>query len=101
MRRLLHDFYNPVSIEILKNTASAMGPDSRLIVSDMLVPERVEVGGAIDLYWLDFSLLCISGKERTMAEFRRIFDEAGLELVKVYESAVGRTIMLETRLKRD
>jgi len=36
-----------------------------------------------------------------MAEFKRIFDEAGLELVKVYESAVGRTIMLETRLKRD
>ncbi|PKS05509.1 hypothetical protein jhhlp_008887, partial [Lomentospora prolificans] len=101
MRRLLHDFYNPVCVDILKNTASAMGPDSRLIVSDMLVPERVEVGGAMDLYWLDFSLLTISGKERTMNEFKDIFAQAGLELVKVYESAVGRTIMLETRLKRD
>jgi hypothetical protein len=100
MRRLLHDFYDPVSLEILKNTVSAMGPDSRLIVSDMIVPDRVDVGGDMVLYWLDFSLLTISGKERTMGDFNRMFEEAGLELVKVYKSDFGATAMLETRLKR-
>lgn len=100
MRRLLHDFYDPVSIEILKSTVSAMGPDSRLIISDMLVPERVDVGGDKVLYWLDFSLLTISGKERTMADFKRMFDEVGLELVQVYKAGIGHTAMLETRLKR-
>lgn len=100
MRRLLHDFYNPVSVEILKSTVSAMGPDSRLIVSDMLVPERVEVGGDNVLYWLDFSLLTISGKERTLTEFKTMFDEVGLELVQVYKAGHGQTAMLETRLKR-
>jgi hypothetical protein len=99
-RRLLHDFYNPVCVEILKNTVSAMGPDSRLIVCDMLVPSRVTVGVPMQLYWLDFALMLISGKEKTIEEFLRIFDAAGLELVKVYPSGVGETVMLETRLKK-
>jgi len=100
MRRLLHDFYNPVCVEILKNTALAMGPDSRLIVCDMLVPEMVEVNGPRELYWLDLNLMTMSGKEKTLKEFNEIFDAAGLELVKVYPSGIGRTVQLETRLKR-
>lgn len=76
-----------------------MGPDSRLIICDMLVPERIEVGGPMELYWLDFSLLTISGKEKTLQEFTDMFDEVGLELVKVYPSVIGKTAMLETRLK--
>jgi len=100
LRRLLHDFYTPVCIDILNNIVPAMGPDSRLIICDMLVPERVEVGGPMELYWLDFSLLTISGREKTFTEFKQIFEEVGLELVEVYPSSVGKTAMLETRLKR-
>lgn len=100
MRRLLHDFYDPVVIKILKNTVSAMAPDSRLIVCDMLVPDRVKAGGPMTLYWLDFSLLAIGGKERSLGEFENIFSEVGLELVKVYESQGSNIAMLETRLMR-
>jgi hypothetical protein len=78
----------------------AMGPDSRLIICDMLVPERVEVGGPMELYWLDFSLMTISGREKTLKEFICMFDEVGLELVKVYPSGIGKTAMMETRLKK-
>lgn len=78
----------------------AMGPESRLIICDMIVPEMVEVGGPLQLYWLDFSLLLLCGKEKTMTEFTELFDEVGLELVKVWPSGVGTTAMLETRLKR-
>ena len=100
MRRILHDFYNEPCVEILRNTAKAMGPDSRLIVCDMLVPEMVEVNGPKELYWLDFNLMLIGGKEKTLKEFEEIFDAAGLELVKVYPSGIGATVQLETRLKR-
>ncbi|CZR67431.1 related to O-methyltransferase B [Phialocephala subalpina] len=100
MRRLLHDFYIPVCLDILKNVVPAMGPDSRLIICDMLIPERVEIGGPMELYWLDFSLMMISGREKTLKEFNDMFEEVGLELVKVYPSAVGKTAMLETRLKK-
>ena len=77
-----------------------MGPDSRLIVCDMLVPSRVKVGVPMQLYWLDLSLMLISGKEKTIEEFHEIFEAVGLELVKIYPSNVGETVMLETRLKR-
>ncbi|KAM7191859.1 Sterigmatocystin 8-O-methyltransferase [Naviculisporaceae sp. PSN 640] len=101
MRRLLHDFYGPECITILKNTASAMGPDSRLIVSDMLVPDKVDVeNGPKELYWLDYGMMLIGGKEKTLKEFEEIFDAAGLELVKIWPSALGATVQLETRLKR-
>lgn len=100
MRRLLHDFYNPVVIEIIKSTVSAMGPDSRLVICDMIVPDRVDVGGDQVLYWLDLSLLTIGGKERTLPEFKGLFDQVGLELVQVYPAQLGATAMLETRLKR-
>ena len=100
MRRLLHDFYNPVCATILRNTALAMGPTSRLLVVDMLVPDFVEVGGPLDLYWLDFALMTMTGKEKKMGEFRAIFEEAGLEIVEVHPSKIGRTVTIETRLKR-
>ncbi|KAK4251751.1 hypothetical protein C7999DRAFT_27829 [Corynascus novoguineensis] len=100
MRRLLHDFYPSVCIEILRNTVSAMGPDSRLIVCDMLVPEKVEPGRLKELYWLDLNLMSISGKEKTLEEFHEMFDAVGLELVKVWPSQIGATVQLETRLKR-
>ncbi|KAM3472647.1 hypothetical protein MY8738_008761 [Beauveria namnaoensis] len=100
MRRLLHDFHDSEAIEILRNTASAMAPDSRLLICDMLVPDNVEVYGPMTLYWLDFSLLAIGGKERSLLEFERICAQAGLEIVKVYPSRGDNTIMLETRLQR-
>ena len=98
MRRLLHDFYDPDVIQILKNTALAMGPDSRLIVCDMLVPDQVQIGGPMTLYWLDFSLLAIGGKERSLDEFKYVFSAAGLQLVDVYNSEGSNVVMLEARL---
>lgn len=100
MRRILHDFYLPVCAEILKNTVSAMGPESRLIICDMLIPRKVEVGSEMTPYWMDFALMVISGREKTLKEFSELFDEVGLELVQVYPSNIGKTVMLETRLKR-
>lgn len=100
MRRFLHDFYADVCIQFVKNTAEAMGPDSRLIITDMLIPDKVEVNGPKELYWLDFNLMSMSGKEKTLKEFNEIFDAAGLELVKVYPSGIGATVQLEARLKR-
>lgn len=99
MRRFLHDFYNPACIEFVKNTASAMGPDSRLIICDMLVPDKVEAFKNPELYWVDLALMCMTGKEKKLGEFNEILEAAGLELVKIHESGFDRTAMLETRLK--
>ncbi|KFA71600.1 hypothetical protein S40288_03665 [Stachybotrys chartarum IBT 40288] len=100
MRRFLHDFYDPVCEVFLRNTVSAMGPDSRLIVCDMIIPEKVQDKGEQTAYWLDFCLMCMSGKERKLGEFEALFDRVGLELVAVHKAEMGHVAMLETRLKR-
>lgn len=55
MRRILHDFYVPVCKELVKNIASAMGPSSRFIIADMIMPEKVEIGTEATPYWMDFN----------------------------------------------
>ena len=100
LRRLLHDFYNPVCIDILRHIVPAMGPDSRLLICDMLVPSLVEPGDDAVTYWLDLALLAIGGKEKTLSEFHDIFDEVGLELVAVHKASFGHTATLEVVLKR-
>jgi hypothetical protein len=85
---------------MLKNTAQAMGPESRLVICDILVPDRVTVNELQELYWLDLSLMGLGGEEKKLQQFEEIFDAAGLELVKVWPSDIGATVQLETRLNR-
>lgn len=99
LRRILHDFYEPVCIDILKNIAGAMGPSSRLIVADIILPEKTEVGGDLTTYWLDFSMMMLNGKEKTKKEFSEILDAAGLEIVKVWMYSFGTQAQIECRLK--
>ena len=54
MRHILHDFYVPVCKELVKNVASAMGPSSRFIIADMIIPEKVVLGTEATPYWMDF-----------------------------------------------
>lgn len=66
----------------------------------MLIPDMVEVHENKDLYWLDFALMCMTGQEKKRVIFDEIFDYAGLELVHIYPSTYGKTVMLEAMLKK-
>lgn len=59
LRRILHDFYSPVCIDILKNVAGAMGPSSRLIIADMVMPEKAEIGMEVTPFWMDFNRMLL------------------------------------------
>lgn len=100
IRRIVHDFYEPVCIKLLQNIAGAMGPTSRLIIADMILPDRTDISGDMTIYWMDFSMMMLNGKEKTKAEFEQILDAAGLELVKIWPFAFGTQANIECRLKR-
>ncbi|KAE8443020.1 hypothetical protein EG329_002414 [Mollisiaceae sp. DMI_Dod_QoI] len=100
LRRILHDFYEPVCITLLKNIASAMGPTSRLIIADMILPDKTDIGGDMTIYWMDFSMMMLNGKEKTKGEFEEILDKAGLEIVKVWMFSFGTQANIECRLKQ-
>ena len=83
MRMIMHDYADPVCIDILTQLAKAMAPDSRVLIADMVIPERV---GEADFpaAVLDQCVMTMGGKERTENGFRAIMKAAGLELVKVW-----------------
>ncbi|KAL9088291.1 MAG: hypothetical protein Q9165_006215 [Trypethelium subeluteriae] len=101
LRRILHDFYDPVCVQLVRNVAGAMGPTSRLLIGDFVVPEKTQVGADFAVYWMDFSMMMLTGREKTAKQFEEILDAAGLELVKIWPSAVGAQCMVEAKLKSE
>jgi hypothetical protein len=98
LRRILHNYQDGVCIAILKNVAAAMGPTSRCMIAEIVIPERTEVGEDMGAYWMDMVMLAIGGKERSEKEFEAIFEPAGLKLVKIWMAEVGTQAVLETKL---
>ncbi|KAF2499419.1 S-adenosyl-L-methionine-dependent methyltransferase [Lophium mytilinum] len=95
LRRILHGFYEPACIDIVKNIASAMDSESRLLIGDFVVPDKTHLGDNSMLYWMDFMMMMLTGKEKTRKEFERILDAAGLEPVKC-----GHLLWVHRRLLR-
>jgi hypothetical protein len=79
LKRILHDWNDEQSITILTNIAATMRATDTLYVIDALVDECSDkkMITAVDL-----GLFAIfGGKERESAEFKKLFDAAGLVLV--------------------
>lgn len=84
LRHVLHDWQDPEAVAILRNCRRAMGPGSRLLVVESVLPP----GNAPSFgKWLDLMMLLVGGRERTAEEFRRIFDQAGLRLERIVPTA--------------
>jgi hypothetical protein len=97
LRRIMHNYQDGVCISILKNIASAMSSKSRLLIAEIVVPARTDVGEDMVTYWMDMVMLAIGGKERSEKEFAALLEEVGLELVKVWPEAVGTQSVIEAR----
>lgn len=96
-----HDWNDEDCVKLLLNTAEAMGPNSRLLVADITLTETIgdpyvkaapkpllanygihgHHGFALDIAMMSL----MNGKERTPSEFRRLFEQAGLKMVKVWD----------------
>ncbi|KAH8648779.1 O-methyltransferase [Tricladium varicosporioides] len=98
-RRIMHNYYDGVCQAILKQAAAAMGPTSRLLIGDLVIPTVPKVGEDMTPYWMDMVMIAIGGKERSEKEFRELLDSVGLELVKVWPYHSGSQAVLEARKK--
>lgn len=85
MRMIMHDYADPVCINILSQLAKAMAPDSRVLICDMVIPDRVNEATFASAV-LDQAVMAMGGKERTEGGFKKILEAAGLELVKVWRA---------------
>jgi len=82
LKHILHDWDDPRCTTILKNCRRAMRADGRVLAIDAVIePGNAPALGKI----LDMEMLVVTegGLERTEAQFRAIFEAAGLRLARV------------------
>jgi hypothetical protein len=82
LKSILHDWDDERSLAILKNCRRAMIVDSRLLLIEQVLPERVEEDPRIALSDLNM-LVMTGGRERTAAEFGSLLAASGFALKRI------------------
>lgn len=81
LKHILHDWSDEECITILGCVREAMAPGARVTVVEMPLREK---GGPPFAALLDINMLvCLTGKERTPAEYAELFRRAGLRMSSV------------------
>src|SRR5262245_51741152 len=81
LRHIIHDWDDPKSIEILCRCREAAAPRAKILVVESVIPpgDTPHPGK-----WLDIIMLAVpAGRERTAAEYERLFAAAGLKLERI------------------
>jgi hypothetical protein len=102
---ILHDWDDASCIRILQNCRSAIGDQGKLLVVEYIIPEKTAevpeqpksaaeiVAGLLDIEML----VLLTGRERTLAEYRQLLSAGGFEISRVTNlamtSAGSRTIL--------
>ena len=81
MKNIIHDWSDAESLTILRNIRAAIADGGRLILLEMVLPERASsfIGHMLDLEML----LMVSGRERTRTEYDRLLHQAGFRLTRI------------------
>jgi hypothetical protein len=82
LSRVIHDWNDDESIQILANCRAAMGERGTLLLVEAILPELAKDQPAairMDLHMLTL----LHGHERTVAEYQRLLEAAGFRLVRV------------------
>lgn len=83
LHSIFHNWDDQSCINILKALKPALTPGySKVLVHDLIVPEKGATWGVTGLDWLMMAIGSV--KERTEADFRQLFEAAGLTIEKVW-----------------
>jgi len=82
LMNVVHNWDDEHAVAILTQCRMAMQPATRLLVIEMMIPrDGTPYFGT--LFDLEMLILFQGGRERTEAEFRTLFDAAGLRLARI------------------
>jgi hypothetical protein len=81
LKHTVHDFPEPMSLQILRNIRDAISPDGTLLVMEYVLTEEntKHVGNIFDM-WL---MLLLDGKERTQPQYAALLAAAGFRLNRI------------------
>lgn len=81
MKRILHDWSDDESVQILRNCRRVIAADGKVLVMDAVVKPPNQPDPA---KWMDLNMLALlTGRERTETEFRELFARAGFRLTRI------------------
>ncbi|MER8011769.1 methyltransferase [Streptomyces sp. NPDC094149] len=97
LKHIVHDWPREQVLEILRNVRAAMRPGGRLLLMEMVVPDKPNAAHAsklVDL-WL---MLLVGGQERTTGQYAQLLAEAGFHLERVVPTA-GAIAVVEASVR--
>lgn len=95
LRMIIHDWPEPEALRILSNVRSAMTRNSRLVLIEMVIPET---SAATLGFWVDLQMLILcGGRERTAAEYKDLFAQAGFAVDEIVATASPFSIIVAVR----
>ncbi|KAK8016735.1 hypothetical protein PG993_014924 [Apiospora rasikravindrae] len=100
MRKVMHNYYDDKCRTILRPIVEAMGPTSRLLFGDMILPETARPGDDALPFYMDLRMLMIGGTERSEAQWKQLLETVGLVIVKIWRlPGAPHQATIETRLR--
>ncbi|KAH7064492.1 O-methyltransferase [Paraphoma chrysanthemicola] len=95
LRNVLHNHYDNRSREILRHVVDAMGPTSRVLIGEMILPASQPAGTDPFPFFMDINMFMEGGLERSEEQFSSLLSSVGLKIDRVWtlaENPVQSTI---------
>ncbi|KAF3024985.1 hypothetical protein E8E14_013922 [Neopestalotiopsis sp. 37M] len=81
LRQVLHDWPDENCVVILKHLMDALGPDSQILIDEMVLPDANVPWEATTI---DLTMMASLGaRERTNKEWHALLDKAGLKVLRI------------------
>lgn len=86
LKSIIHDWDDDHSELILKNCKNAMPTHGKLLLIDRILPDKLDVSAEHQIMVRSDLTMLIGpgGRERTKAEFQRLFEVAGFRLQRIF-----------------
>lgn len=98
LRAILHDWADAESVAILKIVRAAAKPESRVIVMERVIQETPAYAPQ---KWMDLTMLTVlGGQERTLPEYRRLFEDAGIEMEQTIPVPAAQATLIVGRPRK-
>ena len=93
IRNCIHDFPDDKAIALLRSIRKSKGPESVLIIDEMVIPAQGARWKPTQLGML--MMMCLTAQERTEEQFRVLTNAAGLKTRKIrpYEMSANECVI--------
>jgi hypothetical protein len=84
LRNVLHNHYDERSRRILSRIVDAMGPTSRVLIGEMILPATATAGSDPFPFFMDLNMFMEGGIERSEEHWVKLLGEVGLKIDQVW-----------------